>query len=700
MDEYQRRRADLLRHLPPHSLVLLAGNARQYQSAGIWFPFYANTDLLYLTGWAERDAALVIRKIDDARHHMTLYVRPRRGEEGLGTVTRDVRDAAATDGAMARALPATPPATPPPAPLSKALLASTDPAVQAAVAALSEAERTALATPGADAALYAAGSGASGWEEPPLGLHAACAIYGADAACDITVGFEGAVRGEIGRLAQRLHALPPASSIDADRDHPKLLTDLPAQITPSFLTGHPLGHALSASPHGAGRVGSARQRSMPVPVLGQALEGATPPPPPPPPPPSMPTAAWAASSSSPSPSQPPLLPASAIAPLRPHLDRLRVRKSPAELILMRAAAQATVVAHNAVYANCRPEAGEGGVYAAWEAAMRQQALEPYVASAGAGVGASGAPPGDARPPVVVPPDATARSAYVPVVASGVHALTIHYTANDRPTLDTSGKGFVLLDAGARVHGYVCDVTRTWPGAVAADAAVPRDAGAAVRRAWTPAQRALYDVVLRVQLRAIAWLATGTAANAHDADRFDVPPAVQWALQQHRGSRRGLASTAPRPGTASLATLHEQCVAWIADELQALFNAQTSPAARAAHAAAAPARPSVFGERPVHAVTTSLVRQTVFPHFIGHFIGLDVHDAPTVSMNVPLGQGHVVTVEPGVYIPWGVSWAPPVFWGCGIRVEDVVALGAVVDGRRQIEVLTQGADKTYAASTPA
>lgn len=48
----------------------------------------------------------------------------------------------------------------------------------------------------------------------------------------------------------------------------------------------------------------------------------------------------------------------------------------------------------------------------------------------------------------------------------------------------------------------------------------------------------------------------------------------------------------------------------------------------------------------------------FPHGIGHFLGLDVHDVGDYS--VPLQEGDVITIEPGIYIAEE---------GIGVRIED-------------------------------
>ena len=64
----------------------------------------------------------------------------------------------------------------------------------------------------------------------------------------------------------------------------------------------------------------------------------------------------------------------------------------------------------------------------------------------------------------------------------------------------------------------------------------------------------------------------------------------------------------------------------------------------------------------------------FGHSLGHGVGLDVHEGPSLSQTFgvqALESGAVVTVEPGIYLPdWG-----------GVRIEDLVQI--TDDGAKSI-----------------
>lgn len=182
-----------------------------------------------------------------------------------------------------------------------------------------------------------------------------------------------------------------------------------------------------------------------------------------------------------------------------------------------------------------------------------------------------------------------QSSYVPVVAGGPHALTIHYVRNDAPLPPSS---LVLVDAGGSYGHYVTDITRTFPSSAAG---------------FTPAQKDLYTAVLRVQRTCVA-LCTEDAGLSLD----------------------GLHGVAERELKKELVNLGF--------------------------------------ELGVGAM------ETLFPHHVGHYVGLDVHDTPGFSRRKGLKEGMCVTIEPGVYVPDDERW-PEAFRGVGIRIEDSVVVGA-------------------------
>ena len=65
-------------------------------------------------------------------------------------------------------------------------------------------------------------------------------------------------------------------------------------------------------------------------------------------------------------------------------------------------------------------------------------------------------------------------------------------------------------------------------------------------------------------------------------------------------------------------------------------------------------------------------ETLFPHHIGHYIGLDVHDTGGYPRHTKLRARQCVTIEPGLYIP-DTDVYPAHFRGMGLRIEDSICV---------------------------
>lgn len=152
------------------------------------------------------------------------------------------------------------------------------------------------------------------------------------------------------------------------------------------------------------------------------------------------------------------------------LHELRLFKSAAEVRQLRRAAAITALAHRRAMRQCRP-----GLY---EYQLEAELLHEFARH-----GARDA-------------------AYPSIVAAGVNACTMHYTANTERL--QSGQ-LLLIDAGCEYRGYAADVTRTFP----------------VNGRFTRRQRALYDIVLAAQQAALAELRPGRDWNAAHSATVDV-----------------------------------------------------------------------------------------------------------------------------------------------------------------------------------
>ncbi|HXQ64900.1 MAG TPA: Xaa-Pro aminopeptidase [Steroidobacteraceae bacterium] len=186
-------------------------------------------------------------------------------------------------------------------------------------------------------------------------------------------------------------------------------------------------------------------------------------------------------------------------------------------------------------------------------------------------------------------------AYQPIVGGGPNACVLHYRDNAAELRDGD---LLLIDAGCELDCYASDITRTFP----------------VNGRFSPAQRAVYEVVLAAQHAAIAKCVAGNHWNEpHDA-------AVRVITH----------------GLVKLGILHGRPAKLIKDGAYKEF----------------------------------------FMHRTGHWLGLDVHDVGDYKVGDAwrvLEPGMVLTVEPGIYIAPGAHRVAKQFRGIGVRIEDDVAI---------------------------
>jgi len=202
-------------------------------------------------------------------------------------------------------------------------------------------------------------------------------------------------------------------------------------------------------------------------------------------------------------------------------------------------------------------------------------------------------------------------AYPSIVAGGNNACILHYVLNN----GVFGEGeLMLIDAGAEVDGYATDITRTTP----------------VGARYEGPQRDIYELVLKVQQKAIDAVVPGGSINA----------------------------------------IHEELI--LHELTQGLVDLGIL-------------------EGDVEELIEEKKHEAYYPHRSSHWLGVDVHDVGRYNLaegpHKPLEPGQVLTVEPGLYFPAEDETLPAAFRGIGIRIEDDVL---VTEGRP--EVLTRGVPK--------
>ncbi|HKD17072.1 MAG TPA: aminopeptidase P N-terminal domain-containing protein [Thermoanaerobaculia bacterium] len=187
-----------------------------------------------------------------------------------------------------------------------------------------------------------------------------------------------------------------------------------------------------------------------------------------------------------------------------------------------------------------------------------------------------------------------RMAYPSIVGSGPNSCILHYENSSRQIKD----GEVLLnDSGAEYGMYATDITRTYP----------------VNGHFSPEQKAIYEVVLDAQKKAMAIVKPG------------VP---------HEEIEK----------TAALAQ---------AEGLVKLGLLTGDPAT----------------------LVKSMGHRRFTLHGVSHWVGLDVHDTCPYrgadGKSRLLEPGMVFTIEPGVYVLPNMAGVDPKWWNIGVRIEDTV-----------------------------
>ncbi|MBI2569500.1 MAG: aminopeptidase P family protein [Candidatus Schekmanbacteria bacterium] len=279
--------------------------------------------------------------------------------------------------------------------------------------------------------------------------------------------------------------------------------------------------------------------------------------------------------------------------MRRRLDTVRRPKGPEEIALVRAAVAATAAGYGRAGAVIRPGRSERDIQIELEAEMMR---------------AGGHAPG-----------------YGTIVAAGSNAAVLHSTPGPRTA---AADDVVLIDAGAQIHGYAADVTRTF----------------AAGDAFGERQQAIYDIVLGAQRAAIA----------------RCRPGVEWR-EVHRTAAIVIAT-----GLRDLGILLGNPEELAASGAVALFFPHGI-----GHMVGLGVR-DVGGRAPGRAETERIC-------------------GARLRLDMPLGESFLVTVEPGIYfVPAlldnaelrekfreAVAWNELSRWRAvgGVRIEDDVLVTA-------------------------
>lgn len=68
-----------------------------------------------------------------------------------------------------------------------------------------------------------------------------------------------------------------------------------------------------------------------------------------------------------------------------------------------------------------------------------------------------------------------------------------------------------------------------------------------------------------------------------------------------------------------------------------------------------------------------LERVLYPHFVSHPLGIDLHDTMSFGRDEKLQPGMVITIEPGLYVP-PLAHFPKEFHNLSVRIEDEIVIG--------------------------
>ncbi|VDM48824.1 unnamed protein product [Toxocara canis] len=187
---------------------------------------------------------------------------------------------------------------------------------------------------------------------------------------------------------------------------------------------------------------------------------------------------------------------------------------------------------------------------------------------------------------------------------------------------------VLVDSGCDLHGYVSDITRVFP----------------IRGQFSSAQRALCDALNDVQSQLLR-----IVEEVRPLRLSELYLAMVEALSKNLLEIGLFPKTITEQELVHVQATTKSYVSQILKFPNTLFD----------------------GKHVFRKTDKAQATDTICPHHVSHYLGMDVHDTASIPRNIPVLPGVTFTVEPGIYVRKDNRLAREEFRGIGMRIEDDV-----------------------------